>query len=237
MSIIGSILKIIGILILGALGALIFNIFLLPYLLTNPYFADYQFVKDFKQGKIVVNQKESVYIQENTAIQDAIERVKNSVITIQGNSLASGLIATSDGSIVTLASVIPVSGKLSVFLMGESVIFKVIKVDYKNNLALLKIDKDNLQTVAFANSANVRLGQRVFLVAPTSVKQDNWFVNEGMIRQIDAEVIKTNITEKPIVLGSPLFNSAGELLGLNFIDQEGKVSTIPTSKIQNLLGF
>ncbi len=238
-----KILKIIGVLILGALGALIFNVFLLPYLLTSPYFENFQFVKYFKEGKIFVNKTEQVYIQENTAIEDSIQRVKNSIVTIQGlpaqagKTITSGLIATSDGIIITLANAIPTNGKFNVFLQGDRVNFKVVKIDNKNNLALIKIDKNNLQTIGFADLDKVKLGQKVFLLASTSTKQDNWFVNEGIIREIDKDTIKTNIKEISIVTGGPLFNLAGELVGLNFIDSENKISAVPINKIQELLGL
>ncbi len=232
-----KVLTIIGILFLGALGALFFNVSVLPYFLASTYFENFQFIKDIKQGKIVVNKTNQVYIQENTAIEDAVLRVEKSIVTIEGNYMTSGLIATSDGSIITLASAIPSNSNFNVFLQGEQVDFKVIKVDYENNLALLKIDKNNLQTVGFTDSDKIKLGQKVFLVAPTSTKQDNWFANEGIIREIDANSIKTDIVEKPSVTGGPLFNSAGELIGLNFVNSEGKISAIPINKIQKLLGL
>lgn len=247
MSIIKYILKVIGILILGVLGALIFNFFFLPYMITNPYFERFQFVKDFKQGKIIVNPKESVYIQENSAIEDAIERVKKSVVAAQSTKLGlkSGLIVTSDGLLITLASAVPNNGTFNVFVQGEPVSFKVTKIDHKNNLALIKIDKNNLPTVGFADPDKIKLGQSVFLVATTSIKpfdtaqgrQDNWLSNQGIIRQIDQNTIKTNISEKSIVSGSPLFNSAGQLVGINFIDQEGKISAVPIQKIKEFLGL
>ena len=46
-----GILKIIAILVLGAVGGLLFQIFVLPYLLANPYFEKFQFVKNFKEKK------------------------------------------------------------------------------------------------------------------------------------------------------------------------------------------
>ncbi len=219
---------------MGALGALVFNVSAMPYFLASTYFENFQFVKDFKQGKLVVNKTDQVYIQENTAIQDAVERVKKSVVTIQGKTMASGLIATSDGSIVTLASAI--KGNVKVFLAGELVDYKIIKIDSNSNLALLKISKNNLQTVGFASKDAVKLGQKVFLAVPTSPQQDNWFANEGIITEIDANVIKTSMKETAMAQGSPLFNVAGELVGLNFIDQEGKISAVPISNIQELLG-
>ncbi|OGZ64124.1 MAG: hypothetical protein A3A98_04055 [Candidatus Staskawiczbacteria bacterium RIFCSPLOWO2_01_FULL_40_39] len=225
--------------IVGVLGALVFVVFLLPYLLTDSSFENFQFVKDFKEGKIVVNQKESIYIQENFAIEEAIKRVDTSVVTIQSSAfgLRSGLIVTSDGLVVTLANAIPLNGNFKVFLEGESVAFTVVKVDSKNNLALLKIDKNNLQTVGFANIDKVRLGQKVFLLASMSTAQDNWIANEGIIRKMNENSIQTSITESKVVVGGPLFNASGELVGLNFIDAEGKISAIPINKIQSLLGL
>lgn len=220
----------------GAFGALIFNFFGLPYMAASVYFENFQFVRDYKQGKIVVNKTDQVYIQENTAIQDAMLKAKNSIVAIQtGNIVSSGLIATSDGSIITLASV--VNKNSNVFLQGQPVDFTLIKIDSKNNLALLKIDRNNLQTVAFADSDKITLGQRVFLVAPFSIKQDNWLANEGIIREIDADSIKTNIIETSMASGGPLLNSVGQLVGINVVDPEGRIFAIPINKIQALLGL
>jgi S1-C subfamily serine protease len=250
MSIIKTLFVVAVMLLLGATGALIFNTSLLPYFLASAYFDDFKFVKDYKEGKIVVNKTEQVYIQENTAIENAIERVKSSIVVIgvpsaqTGKTIISGLIVTSDGTIITLANAvptgrqaIPADGNFKVFLQGESINFKVVKTDNKNNLALLKIEKSNLQTVGFASIDKIKLGQKVFLTAPTEAKQDNWFANEGIIREIDTEVIKTNISERPIANGSPLLNLSGELVGLNFIGSENKISAIPINKIQELLGL
>src|SRR3989344_273075 len=201
MSVLKTILLFIGIIILGALGALLFNLFILPYLLVNPYFEKFEFVKDFKAGKIVINPKETVYIQETTAIEQALERLQKSVVSIQSSSL--GL--KSDPSSIDSSS-----------------------QDYY------------LQTVGFASLEKIKLGQRVFFVAPTSSLQDNWFVNEGIIKQIhlgQPQIIKTNILEKPIVNGSPLFNLSGELVGLNFIDLEGNISAVSVESIKEFLGL
>ena len=224
-------------LILKIIGVVIFTVVLLPYMLTNAYFENYQFVKDFKQGKIVVNQTEKIYIQENNALQDAIERVKNSIVVIQNpaSGTMSGLVATADGNIITLASAIGVNGK--VFLQGIQVDYKVVKTDKKNNLALLKIDKNNLQTVSFADIDRIKLGQRVFLAAATSPAMDNWLADEGIVTQIDEDSIKTNIIGKQMAVGGPLLGVAGELMGLNFIDSDGRISAIPISKIKEFLGL
>ncbi len=243
------ILKIIGVILLGALGALLFNLFALPLLLTSPYFENFQFVKDFKEGKVVINQTERVYIQENTALENAIEKGKNSVVAVAGyNGMMSGFIASSDGNIITLAGGIPASGSVSVVLNEEQVSANVVRVNRVANLALLKIDRNNLQTVGFADAQNIKLGQKVFLVAPIvanitslqSLRQpegDNWFVNEGILRQIGPESLQTTMTEKSIANGSPLFNVSAQLVGINMVLPDGKVSAIPVNKVQELLGL
>ncbi len=236
------IFKIIAVLVLGALGALIFDVFALPFLLSNSYFERFQFVKDFKQGKIILNPKEQVYIQENKALEDAVLMVEKSVVAIMGQTnsgsfIGSALITTSDGSIITLANLVPAGSNLSLFINGEKTNFKVVKRDYQNNLALIKIDKNNLATVGFADFNNIKLGQRVFLVLSDSTKSNSFAVNEGIIKIFDQNSIKTNISEKYNVSGSPLFNIAGELIGLNYIADDGKVSAIPVNKIKSFLGI
>lgn len=234
---------IIGILLLGALGALLFNVFVLPYLLTNSYFERFQFVKDFKNGKIIINPKEQIYIQENTALESAVERVAKSVVAIQGTTLTgnsylgSGLIAASDGLIITLASLTPTGSKFNIFINGQKQDFKIQKIDYKKNLVLIKVAQNNLPTVGFADFDKIKLGQRVFLTAVSSIKTNDWLVNEGVVRSFDENAIKTNISEKSIVNGSPLFNISGELVGLNYIDPEAKISAVPVSVIKIFLGL
>lgn len=237
MPILRLILNLIGSLTAGIIGALVFVVFLLPYLLASPAFENYQFVKDFKQGKIVINQTDKIYIQENLALEQAIERVKGSVVMVLANRLTSGLIATSDGSVITLASTIGSSSSADIFWQGEKQTAKVVKIDWKNNLALLKIDKNNLQTVGLANSDSIKLGQKVFLVAPMEKTGNQWFANEGIISRLDADILMTNIASMPVLAGGPLFNMAGELVGLNFIGSDGKISAVSVDKIQSLLGL
>jgi S1-C subfamily serine protease len=237
MSILKTTSMVIGMLVLGALGALIFNVSLFPYFLASAYFKDFQFVKDYQQGKIVVNKTEQVYIQENTAIENAIEKVKGSIVMVQGRGTASGLISTSDGSIVTLANVLPANGNAKVFLAGALVDATLVKKDSKNNLALLTINHNNLPTVPFSSSDTIQLGQAVFIVVPTTPTEDNWMADKGIIKEIDTNVIKTTIPAGSGTQGAPLFNSASELVGISFMDQDSRISVIPIDKIQLLLGL
>lgn len=226
----------------GLVSGLIFQFFIFPYILQNSYFAQFQFIKNFKEGKIIINTKEEVFITEETALEKSIEKVQKSVVSVKtetasgGVIAGSGLIITSDGLMITLADLVPANGLFFVFSEGEKIIPQVIKRDSKNNLALLKIEKQNLKTCAFCNSKNVKLGERVFLLGILSSTLEI-VANEGIVKSFDEEIIKTNIFEVSSLRGSPLFNISGELVGINKIDSSGKVIAIPVQKIKDFSGL
>jgi S1-C subfamily serine protease len=240
--VIKEIFKIIGILILGAIGGLLFQVFVLPYLFINPYFERFQFVKILKEREIVVNPKEEITITENVALEKAIEKVKDSIIFVQSKSKTgkilegSGLILTSDGLILTLSDLAPQNYEIKIFLGEKEFVPKVLQ--RKNNLALLKVEEKNLPTVSFADFEKIKLGERVFLIGEFFENQTpKKVVNEGIIKTFDEKLIQTNISESKNLLGSPLFDIEGQLVGLNTIDKEGKILAISIKEIRQFIGF
>ena len=239
-----SILKIVAILLLGAIGGLFFQIFVLPYLLANPYFEKFQFVKNFKEKEVIVYPKEEIFIQENIALERAIEKVEKTIIGIQtktkqGKTIeGSGLVITSDGLVVTFADLVPAGSSFNFFVEGEKAQSQILKRDLEKNLALIKLEKTNLLTCSFADPEKTKLGQRVFLIGIIFEKAvPSKIVNEGIIKSFGKDLIKTNIFEKKVLNGSPLFDIEGNLLGLNAIDSEGKVIAVPIEKIKTFAGF
>ncbi len=240
-----NILKIFNILLLGAVGGLLFQIFVLPYLFTNSYFERFQFIKTLKEREIVINPKEEIIIQENVALEKAIEKVKKSVVGISAKKptgeivKGSGFIISSDGLMVTLSSLIPQGSVINFFIEEEGIQYKILKRDANQDLALVKLEKNNLTTRGFANSENNKLGERVFLIGIVFNGEDAFqeIVNEGIIQNFNEDYIKTNIFERNTIEGSPLFDIEGNLLGINTIDSEGRVTTIPVDKIKSFTGF
>ncbi len=228
-----NISKIIAVLILGAIGGMLFQAFILPYLINHPYFGNFSFIKNLKR-EAIVNPVERIVIEENTALADAFEKVEKSVVGINNGS---GLIITSDGLIVTLADLLPKTENY-LFLEKEKVEFEILRKDLKQNLALIKINRNDLAVCRFADLTELKIGQRVFLVGVIiENKIPKKIVNEGIIKIIDENAIRTNIFEKSILKGSSLFNVKGEVLGLNTIDLEGKVTAIPITEIRKFTGF
>lgn len=239
-----NILKIIGIFILGIVGGIFANQILWPYFVERPLLYQYQ----LERNPVYVTERKEVFIQENVALKKAVEKVEKAVVGVRtetgtasgsGKILeGSGLIVTSDGLLVTLAELVPQGSAFSFFIDGKQTSFQVLKRDLKENLVLIKVGETNLPTVSFANLEKMKLGERVFLVGVVFKEgEPSKIVNEGIVKTFNEVQIETNIFENETLSGSPLFNIEGEVLGLNIIDSEGKVITIPISKIKQFIGF
>lgn len=208
------VLKTLIVLVVVVLGATIFSAFIMPYMLA------------------------SLYIQKNVAIEQAIvDGVKKSIVAMETPfSIRSGLVLSEDGLVVTLDSILKKRNVISGYMEGDSVSLKNLHMA-NNNLALLRMSKSGLKNIKFADEANTKAGQKVFLVAAASFDQDEWIVNEGTISQVGGETIVTDIIGNPATSSAPLFNAAGELVGITYLDQSGRTVATSVSKIRTLVGF
>lgn len=231
-----AIFKILFFFLLGIGGGIFGSQILWPLLVEKPLFLKYK----LDSNPIYVTEKKEVYIQENIALQTAIEKVEKTVVFIRTKTKTGkflegcGLILTSDGLIITLAELFPTNSSPILFIENEITPFQILKKDQNENLILLKVEKKNLKTTGFAVLEKLKLGERIFLVGKVSNnKAIITTVNEGIIKNFDGEKIETNIKEEQNLIGSPLFNIEGNLIGLAIIDKEGRVFSIPVKKIKN----
>jgi len=236
--VIKEIFKIIAIFIIGMVGGIFADQIFWPYFVERPLFYQYRLEKT----PIYVTERKEVHIQENLALTDSIEKVKDSVVFVRSKSKAgkilegSGLVLTSDGLILTLADLVPQNYEVKIFLEGKEFIPKVLQ--RKNDLALLKIEEKNLKTISFVEFEKIKLGERVFLLGVVSENNlQKMVVNEGIIKTFDENLIQTNIVEDKNLQGSSLFNIEGQLMGLNQIDKTGVVSAISTKIIRESFGL
>lgn len=233
-----NVLKIIAGFVIGIVGGIFADQILWPYIIEKPLFLEYR----LEQSPIYLTETKEIFIQENVALQDAVDKVSNVVVGIRTETVGgrvlerSGLIVTSDGLVVSLDDFFPKGSKVTLFFDGKTLVPKVIQI--RDGLALLRIEEDGLPTVDFADPGRMRLGQRAFLVGAVFEKLSvGKMVNEGIIKYFDEDLIKTNIVEEESLEGSILFDIEGNVLGLNLINSEGKVNTIPISQIREFLGF
>ncbi len=232
-------LKIVLVFGVGLCGGIFANQILWPSLVERPLIDQYQLANI----PVSVTETKEIIIQENNVLQNSIEKIEKAIVGIKTKTengkiiSGSGLVVTSDGLIITLSDIISPKGDFVFFVDGETPNWQILKRDTKKNLALIKVDMDDLKTVSFADFDETKLGQRVFLLGIVFDTKPLRIVNEGIVKFFTSEYIRTNIIEKKTLSGSALFNINGDLLGLNTIDDEGGVTAIPITKIRDFLGY
>lgn len=137
------------------------------------------------------------------------------------SSLGSGFLISKDGYIATNSHVIEDADEIMVSLSnGKKFKAKVIGVDKKTDLALLKIDADDLKYVKMGDSDKARIGEWIITIGnPFGLGGS---VSVGIIsargRDIAAnqtdDFIQTDAAINKGNSGGPLFNMKGEVLGI-----------------------
>ncbi|HKT78669.1 MAG TPA: DegQ family serine endoprotease [Vicinamibacterales bacterium] len=136
--------------------------------------------------------------------------------------LGSGVIVSSDGYILTNHHVIDNADRILVDLTdGRSVTGKLVGSDEPSDLAVVKVEADNLHPLTLGDSESVQVGDVVLAVGnPLGLGQT---VTMGIIsakgRQTDTEGYEDFLqTDAPINHGNSggaLVNTKGELIGIN----------------------
>ena len=153
----------------------------------------------------------------------------------------SGIIISSDGYIVTNNHVVDASSSsyynvseaknVKVKLYDDETVYdaKIVGKDAKTDLAVLKIDAQNLQPAEFANSSEVQIGEFVMAVGnPLGLENS---ITDGIISAINREVsssdgtvytcIQTNAAINSGNSGGALVNSEGKVIGINTLKLSG----------------
>lgn len=140
------------------------------------------------------------------------------------SSLGSGVIATTDGYIITNNHVVNGAESIVVKIPGDQKEYaaKIIGSDEKSDIAVIKIDADNLTPLKMANSDAVRIGDVVFAIGNPfgvglSVTQGIVSANHknGMGINEYENFIQTDASINPGNSGGALVDSRGALIGIN----------------------
>ena len=148
----------------------------------------------------------------------------------QSAGSGSGVIVSSDGYIITNNHVIDNADEIEVLLNDNQVYKgKVIGTDSQTDIALVKIDAENLPTVKMGNSDNIQIGEWVLAVGSPFGDNFRSTVTAGIVSakgrniniirdknnlQIES-FIQTDAVVNPGNSGGPLVNTKGELVGIN----------------------
>ena len=227
-----KIFPIIIVFVVGMIGGIFSNQIFWPYFVEKPLFYQYKLDK----GPVYTIETKEIYIQENVALVEVIEKVEKTIVATQARTKAgktikgTGFVMTSDGLIITLAEFVPQAADSSFSVNNQSFNFQILKRDLKDNLVLIKLSDATLNTVGFASLDKLKIGERVFLLGQETV-------NEGIVSFFNQDLIKTNMIEAVSSSGSPVFNIKGEVLGISVVNNQGNVSVIPITKIRDFVGL
>lgn len=140
------------------------------------------------------------------------------------SSLGSGVIISQDGYIVTNNHVVDDADTISVSLPGSDTEYKakLIGKDPKTDLAVIKIEANNLWAITFTNSDDLMEGDVVFALGnPFGV---GFSVTSGIISALNKDniglnqyenFIQTDASINPGNSGGALVDSRGFLVGIN----------------------
>jgi serine protease DegQ len=139
------------------------------------------------------------------------------------NSLGSGVIVSSQGLILTNNHVIATADAIEVALSdGRKMTATVVGTDPDTDLALIKVDANDLPAITFASSDALNVGDVVLAIGnPFGVGQT---VTQGIVSALGRSHLGINIYENfiqtdasinPGNSGGALINTEGNLVGIN----------------------
>ena len=177
------------------------------------------------------------------SIADVVARVKPSVVAISAEivtfdffdrpftqpSGGSGWIISEDGIIVTNNHVVEGAKSITVTLDDGrtfAVELNTVATDRLTDLAVLKIDAENLPAAAVGESDELRIGD--WVVAIGNVLGEGISATSGIVSRTDVKItvgegqelrdlVQTDAAINPGNSGGPLVNMAGEVIGINTI--------------------
>jgi serine protease Do len=167
----------------------------------------------------------------------------------KANSLGSGFIATSDGYIITNNHVVEGAEDILVKLAdNREYKGKVIGVDSRTDVAVIKINEKNLPTIPWGNSDKLKVGAMILAVGnPYGLSHT---VTMGIISALGRvgmgisdyeDFIQTDAAINPGNSGGPLVNASGEVIGVtNAIfstsgGYQGIGFAIPANMVKNVM--
>ena len=167
----------------------------------------------------------------------------------------SGVIIRSDGYIVTNNHVVESASKVEVTLNNNRTYeATVIGTDPATDVALIKIDADNLPVIEFADSDQLRLGEWVLAIGSPLGEELRSTITAGIVSAKGRSMpnydgkfkiesfIQTDAAVNPGNSGGALVNKAGKLVGINtaIISTTGSYTgysfAVPSNIVSKIVG-
>ncbi|HIT19498.1 MAG TPA: trypsin-like peptidase domain-containing protein [Candidatus Fimivivens faecavium] len=147
--------------------------------------------------------------------------------TFEPSNEGSGVIIDPSGYIITNAHVVKGSVGINVILdNGENYTAELIGIDSKTDLAVIKIDAQNLTSAEFGNSDELEVGEKLVAIGNPGGMILAGSVTEGIVSAVNrpfrssdsgysATYIQTDAAINPGNSGGALVNEFGQVVGIN----------------------
>lgn len=172
---------------------------------------------------------EEIYVKVRPSVVGIVTYAASS--PFQASSSGSGIILSGDGYIITNAHV--VSGAYGIVVVldnDEEYEAKLVGIDEQTDLAVIKIEAENLTAAEFGNSDELVVGERIVAIGnPTGLNlagsttqgvvsglnRNITLTNENDNSTISMEVIQVDAAINPGNSGGALINKYGQVVGIN----------------------
>lgn len=138
------------------------------------------------------------------------------------SGVGSGFIVSDDGYILTNAHVVDNAAEIMVRLRDRTELkASLIGLDTLTDVALIKVQADELPTVRIASTDDIKVGEWVLAIgSPFGFDQT---ATQGIVSAVSRTLpsadyvpfIQTDVAVNPGNSGGPLFNTDGEVIGIN----------------------
>lgn len=142
---------------------------------------------------------------------------------VQTASAGSGFVLTKDGFIVTNYHVVENADTVKVTMYnGDEYDAKYVGGDEEYDIAVIKVDASDLQTVTLGDSTKLNVGDHVLAVG-NPLGELTFSMSGGMVSSVNRAInvsgtpfnmIQTDTSINPGNSGGPLFNQYGEVVGI-----------------------
>ena len=181
----------------------------------------------------------------SSALVEMFNKVQPSIVQvgIQGRGGGTGVIWNTDGRIITNAHVVAnEQAKIHVHLTdGRTLEAKVLHRDPRLDLAMLKINGDNLKALPIGDSSRLRIGEWVFAIGHPWGQR--WALTAGIVSSLSSvkvaddlttRYIKSDVGLAPGNSGGPLLDAEGKVVGINAMIFGGDLSVAIPSDIVSI---
>ena len=195
--------------------------------------------------------------EEPHSFQQIYQENISSIVSIRGTSdqglfLGTGVIMTENGYIITNAHVIEGCSQVEVALQDEQVYpAQLVGYDVQTDLAVLKIDAQDLAPAEFGDSAALQVGDTVLAIGNPLGEELRGTMTDGIISAINRDVsvdgytmvlLQTTAALNSGNSGGALINDRGQVVGITNLKMESYDSTveglgfaIPTATVKTVV--